>query len=1041
MKHNLLSEFKKPGSLYRSKPFWAWNGKLDESELRRQIRVMKRMGMGGFFMHSRVGLATPYLSADWHKLVLACAEEAKKNGMEAWLYDEDRWPSGAAGGLVTRNPKFRQTSIVMEKESNPGKFRWTADILAAFTARVSGEQAADVKRIWAGKRLTRLPAGQILLVFRVVRADCSPWYNGQTYLDTLSHEAVRKFIQTTHDSYRKNAKRHFGKAIPGIFTDEPNYGTCFGGSVPSAPWTTSLPRVFKARYGYDVIHHLPELFFDLDDQTVSRVRYNYHDCITFLFVDAFARQTGQWCARNGLLHTGHVLGEETLVTQTAAVGSSMRFYEHMQAPGMDLLTEYRREYHTAKQVSSAAHQFGRKWRLTETYGCTGWDFSFAGHKALGDWQAAMGINLRCPHLAWYTMEGQAKRDYPASISFQSPWWESYGKVEDYFARINLVMTHGEEVRDLLMIHPVESIWTMCRPGWTNDKKVAAFDQAFAMVRDSLLMEHIDFDYGDEDIMARHGAAAGTKSAPTVVVGKASYKAVLVPPLVTIRKTTLDILRKFRASGGLVVFAGEPPAYVDASESDDATALAESCVHVPPRGPEIASALAATCRRVSITNERGAEIPSALYLLREDKNACYLFVCNTGHKRSQLAPELRDVPVRQRREAFPRVLISGISHCLGHPLELNPDTGEVAAADAKRRKGRWEISTSFSPLGSRLFMIPKRRGKSACKRTVPLREVRRIQLGDSRWPVALSEDNNAVLDRPSCAIGKAKMTGPEEILRLDAMVRDKLGLPRRGSRMAQPWTRVPGVSNKRIPVELVYEFEVESLPKGQLFLALEQPARYRIAVNGNQLNAAADSGWWVDPSLRKIPMDPAMLRRGANRIELSCQYDESHSGLEAVHLLGSFGVRVKGNSFTLVDMPSNLRIGDWVQQNLPFYSGSAAYLCVIKPVLKRNERLFLEVPAYEGVAVRVLVNGSPAGVIAWEPNELDITDHLRKGQNDLQVEVLGHRRNSHGPLHHANSHPEWTGPGEFVTSGNNWQDAWQLVPCGLMKAPHLSVRRS
>ena len=89
--------FSSPTSMYRGKPFWAWNGPLDEEELRRQIRVFRDMGLGGGFMHSRVGLATPYLSEEWFDLIRACADEARKNDMEAWLYDEDRWPSGAAG--------------------------------------------------------------------------------------------------------------------------------------------------------------------------------------------------------------------------------------------------------------------------------------------------------------------------------------------------------------------------------------------------------------------------------------------------------------------------------------------------------------------------------------------------------------------------------------------------------------------------------------------------------------------------------------------------------------------------------------------------------------------------------------------------------------------------------------------------------------------------------------------------------------------------------------------------------------------------------
>ena len=154
---------------------------------------------------------------------------------------------------------------------------------------------------------------------------------------------------------------------------------------------------------------------------------------------AYSKQIGEWCDRNGLLYTGHVLEEDSLSRQVATTSACMRFYEYMQAPGMDMLTERRRIYDTAKQVSSAARQFGRKWRLTETYGCTGWDFPFAGHKALGDWQVALGINLRCQHLYWYTMLGEAKRDFPGPIGEQSPWWTHYAKVEDYFARLHAAL--------------------------------------------------------------------------------------------------------------------------------------------------------------------------------------------------------------------------------------------------------------------------------------------------------------------------------------------------------------------------------------------------------------------------------------------------------------------------------------------------------------------------------------------------------------------------------------------------------------------------
>ena len=89
------------------------------------------------------------------------------------------------------------------------------------------------------------------------------------------------------------------------------------------------------------------------------------------------------------------------------------------------------------------------------------------YKFAGDWQALFGINLRCPHLSWYTMEGEAKRDYPASIFFQSPWYKEYKSLEDYYARIGLVMKQGDPVCDLLVLNPVESVWCQVHVGWAE----------------------------------------------------------------------------------------------------------------------------------------------------------------------------------------------------------------------------------------------------------------------------------------------------------------------------------------------------------------------------------------------------------------------------------------------------------------------------------------------------------------------------------------------------------------------------------------------
>ena len=119
--------FRSPTSEYRAAPFWAWNCKLEEKELLRQIDVFHRMGFGGFHMHVRTGMDTEYLSDEFMQLIRACTDKAKGEKMLAWLYDEDRWPSGAAGGIVTKDKRFRSRHLLFTVNPYNGTAGFTDD--------------------------------------------------------------------------------------------------------------------------------------------------------------------------------------------------------------------------------------------------------------------------------------------------------------------------------------------------------------------------------------------------------------------------------------------------------------------------------------------------------------------------------------------------------------------------------------------------------------------------------------------------------------------------------------------------------------------------------------------------------------------------------------------------------------------------------------------------------------------------------------------------------------------------------------------------
>jgi hypothetical protein len=181
---------------------------------------------------------------------------------------------------------------------------------------------------------------------------------------------------------------------------------------------------------------------------------------------------------------------------------------------------------------------------SELYGVTGWDFTFRGHKLQGDWQAALGVSVRVSHLYWVSMKGEAKRDYPACIGHQSPWYKEYTYIEDHFARVNTAMTRGKPIVRVGVIHPIESYWLRFGPKEQTAAIREEMNDQFMQLADWLLFNLIDYNYICE-------ANLPAQSNGTTKVGCMQYDTIIVPNLLTIRGTTLEFLKNFKANGGKV----------------------------------------------------------------------------------------------------------------------------------------------------------------------------------------------------------------------------------------------------------------------------------------------------------------------------------------------------------------------------------------------------------------------------------------------------------------------------------------------------------
>ncbi|MBQ9745937.1 MAG: hypothetical protein IJW21_03865, partial [Clostridia bacterium] len=242
--------FANPTKEYRAAPFWAWNCELKKEVLEKQIEVMKEMGFGGYYMHVRVGMATKYLSEEFMELIRACIEKGKAEDMYSYLYDEDRWPSGTAGGFTTLgtpehlqkllcftyNPYNDGTLICESDIAKSRKPEERYELISCYDIELDAEsRLVSYKQIGLGDE----PEAGHEKWFAYME------YGG--YCDTMSKATIDKFIGLTHEAYRKACGADFGTNAPTIFTDEPN--TCTKKPLERASDKTSAVLPYTDDFG------------------------------------------------------------------------------------------------------------------------------------------------------------------------------------------------------------------------------------------------------------------------------------------------------------------------------------------------------------------------------------------------------------------------------------------------------------------------------------------------------------------------------------------------------------------------------------------------------------------------------------------------------------------------------------------------------------------------------------------------------------------------------------------------------------------------
>lgn len=987
---------------YRSLFFWAWDDKLEPQEIRAQVRLMHEQGVGGFFMHSRFGLETPYLSKEWDDAVLAAVDEAKKLGMEAWIYDEDRWPSGFCGGRVQKAVGGLE-GLTLEV-TTPGRFQKEGTEILYWTAQCQGDELSALEQIDKPQKAE----GKQLLVLRLEKSGPSPWFNGYPPPNNLDPKSEQAFIRFTHEHYRQLLGPDFASLVKGSFTDEPSMAdrhSAFNPKRSWIPWASGMRDWMRKQLGYDWVEKAPHFYFNTPES--AKTRFDYWHMVALRFESCYSGQIADWSHAHGVAYTGHFLQEDRLGLATRVNGSIMPHYSHEDICGIDLLGEQTREYLTLKQCSSVVHQLHKSGMLVETYAGCGWQFSFEAEKWIGDWMYALGVTRRCQHLALYSLRGCRKRDYPPCFNYQNTWYGKLHVMEEYFAVLSEALSKGTPRRDVLLVHPAGTAWMEFgsspygNPKRGNERDVKKVDEIGFRLNDLLKYlcgAHYDVDLGDETLIERYGSVKGH----AFRIGEADYPVVVLPDLENLYTHTFTLLKAFTQQGGTVLVYGRTPDHLDGLFSEEAKAFFQGQPHVRD-AKELVHALEGLCVRPLSVREGDTECPSVIVQVREDGPKETLFVVNND--RTQAHHLALKVP-----EAGALVLV-------------DPFTGERAEVGMDC-DGTWQVD--LEPTGSRLYQMDLDKKPYAVRKKQAFEPEETLSL-EGPYAYSLDQPDTLTLDKAAWSLDGSPFSEEMEIWAAQEEVRRKLGMVSLlDDEIAQryTWDAKPH-SGDGHQLSLRYRFTCRD--EEEVDLVVETARSFRFRLDGKEIDPLR-KGWIWDKSFDRLAL--GRLGEGTHELVLSCTYTNAME-LEDIYLAGAFGVNGKRE---ITALPERLSIGDWTKQGLFHYPGSVGYRTSF--ATKPWKKLWLSLPSWKGTCVTVTLNGTSFELAYPGRGGLDLSAAPWKDHSELEIRVYGSLRNQMGPLHLTDL-PEVAGPASFTTKGDA---AYHVVPYGLETIPVLQVYR-
>ena len=592
-------------------------------------------------------------------------------------------------------------------------------------------------------------------------------------------------------------------------------------------------------------------------------------------------------------------------------GDNMAMYAWHQMPAIDMLFNQFNDSHpqaqfgnvrAVKELSSVANQMGYVRTLSETYGGGGWDVTFEDLKRLGDWEYVLGVNFMNQHLSHMTITGARKYDYPPVFTSLSPWWSNYKTLNDYFARLSMILSQGEQVNDILILEPTTTAWLYYSyiNGHPKTMEIGVNFQNFVT---KLEKSQVEYDLGSENIIKDQGKI----SQNSFVVGKRAYKKVVIPPMTeNLNATTFELLKQFVAAGGTLI-AFSKPTLVDGKECE-----------------EIQRFFSSNSPQITIYAEE--ETDQALGTSLKGDKISFNHIEGTNlyhHRRSYQDGELVFL-VNSSLNETAKGEISVVGKSL---IEIDVMSGEIFTYPYSQQAQFVETEFVLPPAGSLVLFSPttKMDGYPDKYRQIDGKSLE----PESPLEIKRMQDNVLNIDFCNLIIDGDSIMDSNHNKNLYTVEASALLFKHFG--MNNPWnsaiqyrqTIVERDTFKTGNIKVSYSFNIAgNIDKNRIRLVAERPDIWKVRINGKPVSSDPQQEW-LDSRFGVYEI-VEYVNTGINTVELSVHPMSIYAEIAPLYILGDFALQPANRGWVIKDPVEKLALGSWKTQGQPYYSWDMSY---------------------------------------------------------------------------------------------------------------------